>query len=315
MHLMIPHASAVGEAAAHTLGELALPNLARLLPLLTPVGAVLGSDEYSFNTPFELALAELRGCQADDGCLPTAAWARQTGQTTQAPPEANAWALLTPIHLSVGSDQITALPPQALALSETESRAFFDSLAELWPQAEGWHSQWLGPHQWLIAHPSFAELRSASLERVLHRNVDIWMPQARRLRTLQNEVQMLLHGHALNEAREAAGGLALNSVWISGCGLERGAPLPADLQIEDSLREPLLAGDWQTWSEAWVRLDAGPIATCLDQLGRGHMPLRLTLCGERFARSWVLQERPRLRKLWQSLLAPRADIASTLGAL
>ncbi|WP_310388049.1 hypothetical protein [Roseateles sp.] len=312
MHLMIPHASAVGEAAAHTLAELNLPNLAQLLPLLTPVGAPLGSDEYSFNTPFELALAELRGCPATDGCLPTAAWALQASGSSAA-----AWALLSPLHLSVGAEQITALPPQALALTERESQAFFNSLAELWPAAEGYTSQWLGTHQWLIAHPSFAGLRSASLERVLHRNVDIWMPEARRLRTLQNEVQMLLHGHPLNEAREAAGALALNSVWISGCGANdsHSQPLPADLQIEAVLQEPLLAGDWQAWSQAWLRLDAGPVAALLAQAKQGEGAPRLTLCGERHAQTWALGPRPRLLKLWQALLPPRADVARSLLAL
>ncbi|MDC8773890.1 hypothetical protein [Roseateles albus] len=311
MHLMIPHASAVGEAASHTLGELTLPHLAELLALLTPVGAPIGSDEYSFNTPFELALAQLRGAPAvEDGCLPTAAWGRAKDA---AGPEA--WAQLSPIHLSVGSDQITALPPQALALTEAESQAFFNSLAELWPADEGWAAQWRGSDQWLIAHPSFAGLRSASLERVVQRNVDPWMPQARRLRTLQNEVQMLLHGHPLNEAREAAGALSLNSVWISGCGVASGGPLPADLQIEEGLREPLLAGDWQAWSEAWVRLDAGPVAALLARAKQGETGLRLTLCGERLARSWSLKPRPRLQRLWQSLRSSRSNTASILGAL
>ncbi|MCV2354384.1 hypothetical protein LNV09_09425 [Paucibacter sp. B2R-40] len=310
MHLMIPHASAVGEAANHTLGELNLPHLAQLLPLLAPSGPVLGSDEYSFNTPFELALAQLRGCQAADGCLATAAWSLQERLAAS-----TAWALLTPIHLSVGSDQITALPPQALALTEAESRALFKSLSELWLDTEGWASQWLGPYQWLIAHPSLADLRSASLERVLQRNVDIWMPEARRLRSLQNEVQMLLHGHPLNEAREAAGALPVNSVWISGCGVNRGGPLPTDLQIEEALREPLLAGDWQAWSQAWVELDSGPVAALLAQARRGDAGPRLTLCGERHARTWTLQPRPRLQRFWQSMSTPRADTAKTLGAL
>ena len=314
MHLMIPHASAVGDAATHTLGELNLPHLAELLPLLTPFGAPLGSDEYSFNTPFEWALAEVRGCQATDGCLPTATWGL-TADSAGHDSWALAWALLTPIHLSVGSDQITALPPQALALTEAESQAFFNSLAELWPAAEGWAAQWRGSDQWLIAHPSFAGLRSASLERVVHRHVHVWMPQARRLRTLQNEVQMLLHGHPMNDAREAAGALALNSVWISGCGVASGGPVPADLQIEHGLREPLLAGDWQAWSEAWVRLDAGPVAALLARAKQGETGLRLTLCGERFSRSWALTPRPRLQRLWQSLRASRSNTANILEAL
>lgn len=308
MHLMIPHASAIGEACAHTLGELALPQLSRLLGLLKATGQPLGSDEYSLNTPAELALAALRG--ADSGPVPTAAWlARQQGLDGDA-----AWALLTPLHLSVGSDQITALAPEALALGAEESRAVFDSLAELWPQNEGWQAHWLSPGQWLIAHPSLTGLASASLDRVVLRNVDTWMPEARRLRTLQNEVQMLLHRHPLNAGREARGALVLNSVWISGCGVASGGELPADLQIIDTLREPLLAGDWAAWAEAWQALDAGPIAALLKHAQAGA-PLRLTLCGERFAQTYELPERGSLRQLWQRLLPARAHAARLLEAL
>jgi len=199
-------------------------------------------------------------------------------------------------------------------------------LAELWPAAEGWQSHWLTPTQWLVAHPSLGGLSSAStrsrlallkpprLDRVLARSVDAWMPEARRLRTLQNECQMLLHGSPLNEAREARGELALNSVWISGCGVARGAELPADVQIDERLRAPLLAGDWAAWAEAWGALDAGPVATLLAQ-ARGGAAARLTLCGERFAQTYAPPELGALQKLWRSLVPPRADAARLLEAL
>lgn len=313
MHLLIPYASATGDAASHTLAELPLPHLSELLGQLKPEGEALGSDEFSLNTPLELALAQLRGCTAPDGQLPTAAWDAPALPAT----EPQAWARLSPIHLAVGSDQITALPPESLALGEAESQEFFAALAELWPAAEGWSSHWLNSNSWLIAHPSLAGLSSASLDRVLHRHVDSWMPKPRRLRTLQNEVQMLLHEHALNQEREARGALALNSVWISGCGVDAGSrALPEGLQMEHSLREPLLGGDWQAWSRAWTQLDAGPIAQLLAQARQADAePIRLTLCGERFAQHWHLPARPRLQRLWQSWLPPRADTAALLGAL
>ncbi|MEJ6005584.1 hypothetical protein WG899_08505 [Paucibacter sp. AS339] len=313
MHLMIPYASATGDAAAHTLAELPLPHLSELLALLRADGSALGSDEFSFNTPYELALADLRACRAEAGCLPTAAWA----STAPEGPGDRAWARLTPIHLAVGSDQITALPPESLSLSEAESQQFFDSLAELWPADEGWQARWQGSNCWLIAHPSLAGLASASLDRVLHRHVDSWMPSARRLRTLQNEIQMLLHGLPLNHERESRGALPLNSVWISGCGVDSGSkPLPKDLHIDECLREPLLAGDWQSWSRAWVQLDAGPVAQLLAQVqAGGQEPLTLTLCGERLSQTWRSQPRPRLQALWQRWLPPRANTATLLGAL
>lgn len=309
MHLMIPHASALGEACAHTLGTIALPQLSALLGLLKPAGPRLGSDEYSLNTPIELALAAQRGGVAA-GPVPTAGWlAREQGLDPTL-----AWALLTPIHIAVGSDQITALPPEALNLDAAESRAFFDALAELWPAAEGWSAHWVAPTQWLVAHPSFAGLASASLDRVVLRHVDTWMPEARQLRTFQNELQMLLHREPLNEAREARGALALNSVWISGCGVASGGELPAEVQIESRLREPLLAGDWAAWAEAWAALDAGPIAALLAQVRR-EQPAQLTLCGERFAQTFTLPARSGLGRLWQRLLPPSADAATLLEAL
>jgi len=127
---------------------------------------------------------------------------------------------------------------------------------------------------------------------------------------------MLLHGQALNEAREARGALALNSVWISGCG--RAGPgeraLPADLQVDERLRAPLLAGDWAAWAEAWTALDAGPLAELLRRARAGE-PLRLSLCGERHARSYGPRPAGGLRALWQRLSPPRADTARALEAL
>ncbi|WP_077037763.1 hypothetical protein, partial [Pelomonas sp. KK5] len=219
MHLTIPYASDLGEACAHMLGELALPRLSELLGLLEAAGAPLGGDEMSPDTPFEQQLAALRG--AAPGPVPTAAWlARDLGLDPKA-----CWALLTPIHLSVGTDQVTALDPVALNLDVSESRAIFESLAELWPEGEGWLSHWVAPTQWLIAHPRLAGVRAASLDRVVQRGVEPWLPEARALRTLQNEIQMLLHRNPHVEALEAAGRLAPNSAWVSGCGVASGGAL------------------------------------------------------------------------------------------
>jgi hypothetical protein len=310
MHLMIPYASAASEEARHCLRELALPNLSALLGRLTPEPETLGEDEYGLHTPQELALARLRGIGPDDSRpLPCAAWLREQSQ----PRDGQAWALLTPLHLSVGTDQVTALGPRHLALELAEARAFVEALAPLFPASEGWACELLTPDQWLVAHPSLDALASASLERVLDRSVSSWMPEARALRLLQNEIQLMLHGLPLNVAREARGALPLNSVWISGCGIGRGQVLPADLDQPLSLREPLLSADWPAWMEAWRALDAGPLAALLR--AAATQPVRLTLCGERHARSWSGAPAQGWRKLRQALLPPSADAAGTLEAL
>ena len=288
MHLLIPHASALGEEAAEALAALNLPNLAALLGTMQPE-ARLGSDEFSADMPHELALAALRG----EAMPAVAAWrAAELGFPGDRP-----WALLTPLHLAVSLDQVAAHAPM---LSEADSRALFESLAELWPTGEGWLSHWAGPSEWLVSHESLAGIASASVDRVVQRNIAPWLPEARRLRSLQNEVQMLLHTHPLNEER----GMPINSVWISGCGTSSHA-LPADVKVDMRLRAPLLAGDWPAWQNAWRALDA-------------ELPAveRITLCGERFAQTFgPTAPNGLFKRMWQQISPPRADIHALLGGL
>jgi hypothetical protein len=290
MHLMIPHASALDEAARHALGSLALPNLAAQLSRLTP-SATWGSDEFSPQPPHHTALAALRG-QAEPSA---AAWA--AGDTTLA------WAELTPIHLAVGTDGVDVLPPGALRLGESEGAHFASLLRDLWPEAEGWQWRVLDATRWLIGHASALDgLSGPAIERAAGRPIEPWLPQSRLLRRWQNEAQMLLHNHPLNEAREARGEHAVNAVWIGGIGRASGTA-PA-VTVDARLTEPLLNGDLAGWAEAWQRLDAGPLAQPLTSL---------TLCGERLARrfdSQPLSMLERLRRRWQ---AP--DVAGVLEAL
>jgi hypothetical protein len=49
-------------------------------------------------------------------------------------------------------------------------------------------------------------------------------PDGRQWRSLLNEIQMLLHDHAVNLAREARGALAINGLWLWGGGRVAGTP-------------------------------------------------------------------------------------------
>lgn len=291
MHLMIPHASALDEAARHAFAGLALPNLAAQLARLSPADC-WGGDEFSPLPPHHVALAALRG-QAEPSA---AAWAVDAG------PEL-AWALMTPVHLSVGTDGVDVLPPAALNLSESDAARFAALLRELWPEAEGWQWRLLEATRWAIGHATALDgLHAASIERAAGRPIEPWLPESRVLRRWQNEVQMLLHGHALNEEREARGEPVVNSVWIGDIGRSNGKR--ADVDVDARLTEPLLNGDLAAWAEAWQRLDADPLAQPLDSL---------TLCGERFARRFTAQPLGLVEKLRRKLKTP--DVAAVLEAL
>jgi len=279
MHLLVPFASALSEAGRHTIRDLNLPNLERLLGRLQPAERH-GSDEYSLTPPHEASLAAARGWQGGAGALPFAAHAAHADGIEVLD---LAWGQLTPVHWHVGRDEILLTDPESLQLEEAESRALLDAVRELF-ESEGFALAWGAPLRWYAAHESFAELPTASLDRVVGRNVDRWLPagrEARLLRRLQNEVQMLLYAHPINEAREARGALAVNSFWLSGCGRWQES-LAEPVQIDERLRAPLLGEDWAAWAEAWRALDAGPLAALAAAAERGE-PVTLTLAGERFA--------------------------------
>jgi len=309
MHLLIPHASAQEPQVHAALRELDLPALAQLLGLLT-VTDTLGDDEHSLVPPHELALARLRGVQ--EGLPPVAAWRLRDAGV--APGDA-AWALVTPLHLAVGTDQVTALGPATLGLTDDESRDFLSALAPLvFPAEEGWATHWLDGETWAVSHPSLADQEAASADRILNRAVETWMPRGRRLRTLMNELQMVLHDLPLNQARDSRGLRPVNAAWISGCGRDRGSALPADLLVATPLRTPMMTGDLYAWSEAWKALDAGLLSEALHHV-RGGGALQLTLCGERSARRWERRQAGGWQRLKERFAPQQVRVADALEAL
>ena len=297
MHLLIPFASALSDAASQVLRDLPLPNLSQLLVRL-PLAQRDDGDAASFSPPHERARAAAAGWHGADGCLPFAAQAASRDGIDVGD---LAWGLVTPAHWVVGRDHVTLADPAALQLGDAESRAAFGAVRELF-ESEGFRFEWGAASRWYAAHESLADLSCASLDRVIGRNVEAWLgsgatpnSQARLMRRLQSEVQLLLYPHPLNDDREQRGELTLNSFWLSGCGRFQ----PDDggaVQVVESLRKALLADDWAAWADAWCALDAGDIAQCLSAARAGH-DVALTLCGERGAHRF--ESAP--QNLWQRL--------------
>jgi hypothetical protein len=311
MHLLIPFAAPWSDAGRQALATLELPELSALLAGAAEPTLDTG-DETSLSPPHERAHARALGLAGADGLIPWGAWQAQAdGIAVQTPPDLD-WGLLSPVHWHVGSDQVTLLDPDALMLDEAASRELLDALRELFTR-EGCVILYGAPTRWYLAHESLAELATASLDRVIGRNIDPWLPPARssapaRLwRRLQNEAQMRLYTHALNDERESRGLLTVNSLWLSGCGPRQEVAGAAELVLDQRLRGPALAEDWEAWMAAWRTLDAGPIAAL------GQRPATLTLCGERSAATWKL----RPRSTWQALIGRwrRADSRRLLESL
>ena len=313
MHLLVPFAAEDSQACRQVLGDLSLPNLERLLALLVAEARDDG-DAASFSPPHERALAAARRWHGGDGLLPFAAHAAAgDGVATGA----HAWALLTPSHWMLASEGATMLDPALLALDEHDSRALFASAGALFA-SEGFEVAWGGAERWYAARADLEHYATASLDRVVGRSVEPWLrprgdaPRATAalIRRLQSEAQLVFHAHEVNERREERGALVVNSFWLSGCGRQQAVDGDDAPEVVETLRAPLLAGDWTVWADAWRALDAGAIARLLAA-ARSGAATTLTLCGERSAARFALQP----RSLWQRLRGTRVAARDLLASL
>ena len=323
--LIVPFASTLSPTLRQALVGLDLPNLAALAAraqahLLPDDGVDPQAPELSLSPPHERAFARAMGWQADDGRVPLAAWWAARAGLPGAEDPALGWARLTPAHWQLGTEQVSMLDPALLHLDEAASRALWQAVRELF-ESEGFALHWLTPQAWLLSHPVLADLACASLDRVVGRNVDLWLPadpRARLVRRLQNEVQMLLYTHPLNAAREARGDLPVNSFWLDACGAlppagaaevfapptrpgGSGDAPAAGPRVDDRLRAAALADDGPAWAQAWQALDAQALGPVRQRLRQGQAE-QVVLCGERHA--LALQLRPagwwrELRARWR----------------
>jgi hypothetical protein len=305
-HLLIPYAASASPGCQQALQALALPHLDRLLARLSPHPLQSDSgEETSFSAPHERALARALGLPFDDdGRIPWAAWHRhQHGQSTNG----DAWAFVTPCQWQVSTDHVTLRGPDQLALDDAASRALL-AIVSPWFAEDGITLHYDQPTRWLASSPLFADLATASLERVLQRDVRAWMPDAKEARTLHrlhSEMQMLLYTHAFNDERSERGLPVINSFWVHGTGvLPVPAPSPASTPtVPATLRDAAVNEDWRAWAAAWTALDAGPVAGLLRTAESGT-PVQLTLCGERNALDFHTAPRT-LAQRFQSLFRPQ----------
>ena len=218
MLVLIPHlfpSARLLEAAAQ---DLHLPSLQTLLARGTRQPCPAEGVEAALCEAFGIArqqdwpLAPIT-LEADGGAAGSAYWLRAD-----------------PVHLQVMRDRIVLAGSDVLSLSCEEANALADAISqhfggELNPQP-------LHPQRWYLQFQEAPQLTTTPLSVAVGRDIDPLLPQggdALRFRTRLNELQMLLHGHPVNLAREARGELPVNSLWLWGGGhrpATRGIPAP-----------------------------------------------------------------------------------------
>ena len=315
-HLLIPFAAVSSEAATQYLQDLKLPNLRQLLDVLTLVDSDIGTEE-SFSPPHERAFARAQGLPVVDGSIP---WAAQKAmsfglENAQILP----WSFVTLCHSVVGMGSMTMEDPDQLNVSEAESRQLFADMAPYFLE-DGLTLHYVEPKLWLCRGEPLCGVRTASLDRVIGKDLRDWQPadgEAAKLRRLQNEMQMMLYTHTVNDARSRVNAAVLNSVYFHGNG-ELGGELNGELNGElsgssgkvnikittsvnmpRSLADAALKEDWPAWAKAWEQLDATVCADLLKRVQAGES-VTLTLCGERSALTCEVRPKSTLERIKSS---------------
>ena len=169
-----------------------------------------------------------------------AACARRRGSRERSRPApalgaASVW-MATPVHLvtslaSLHLDRRSVLYPGAseqLALVEDFGRTFEGSGFQL-DMLEGGGMLLFGPVSLPAQTQEPARAMGESLAEALPRG-----PGAAALRKMGGEIEMWLHGHALNQAREGRGELTVTALWLWGGGAADPPLLAADQGDPDS---------------------------------------------------------------------------------
>ncbi|CAH2782874.1 MAG: Regulatory protein, RpfE type [Candidatus Burkholderia crenata] len=225
LHLLLPFALPSAADAATVLHKLDRPALDRLLARATLDERVIGED-FQRTLPHERWIArqfgvvnEAHGQAADEAPLAPymlLADGETPGDTT--------WAYVEPVHVRIARDHLVLIDPATLGMDDQEARTLFDVVKPLIEDL-GLTIQAPQPARWYVAGPNLGTLAGTSPLRASGRNIEIWLPheagtgeRSRAWMKLQNEVQMAWFEHPLNEAREARGLPAINSIWLHAQG-------------------------------------------------------------------------------------------------
>lgn len=147
------------------------------------------------------------------------------------------WLRADPVHLRVMRDRIVLADSAAIDLTREEADALALTIGQHF--GDDLKPLPLHPRRWYLRYTQAPHLVTTPLSVAVGRDIDPLLPQgadAMRFRAELNELQMLLHDHPVNQAREARGELPVNSLWLWG-----GGHAPA----AHSARVPIYTGDFE----------------------------------------------------------------------
>jgi hypothetical protein len=237
LHLLIPFALPPAAVASTALAGLATPALDKLVARATAGVTVIGED-FQRTLPHERWVAKRFGAVgsgavgssiAPDDEAPLAPYMLLADGGT---PGDAAWACVQPVHVRIAHDHLVLIDPASLELDHAEAASLYAAAKPLIEEL-GVRVEAPTPTRWYFSGDAFGSLAAASPLRASGRNIEIWLPheagsgqRSRAWMKVQNEVQMAWFEHPVNEAREARGLPAVNSIWLHAQGTLRPVQSP-----------------------------------------------------------------------------------------
>lgn len=346
LHLLLPFALPSAADASTALHDLRSPALDKLLARATLVERVSGED-FQRTLPHERWVARQFGAVASNATddAPLAPYMLLADGGT---PGGDEWACIEPVHVRIAHDHLVLIDPSALDLTDHDATQLL-AVAKPLIEELGVRVEAPCPRRWYLTGEVLGKLAGASPLRASGRSIEIWLPhdahsgqRSRIWMKLQNEVQMGWFEHPVNEAREARGLPAVNSIWLHAQGAAqpvrspfarvlsdapatRGLALAASVETAaapssfkalpplgtgttlvelNPFAVPFIAQDWAGWQAALDALEHGWFAPALEALDTGRLgTLALTLAGDTGSVT-LTATRGDLRKFWRRRVLP-----------
>jgi hypothetical protein len=335
LHLVLPGLLWPGAQTAAPAAGLALPALERLL----------GHARMRREPPTDVQSWLLRHFGLDAQTVSVATLRRLGEEPTPSTADAH-WLCADPVNLSFAREHLILADAATLAITPAEAAALIEALNQLFADVGCFEA--ITPERWYLRPQTPARARFVPLAEATGRPVARCLPEgedARDWQRLVSEVQIVLHNHPVNRAREDAGLPLVNSLWLWGggvlpgsirspchtvqastpetrglaraAGIEPQQPLLAGalaaptLSVLDTLARPALHLDLDAWRDALVALEQQWCAPLLDALRAGRLKsLQISAPGERATLEFGIAARD-LWKFWQR---PRSldDLHKTL---
>lgn len=230
------------------------------------------------------------------------------------PGDDGVWMHADPVHLSARGAELFLTAGEAIGIEALEATALVARLNEFFHD-DGLEFRMLRPDRWVLrTRTAGGDLRTTALSAAHGRAIDPLLPRgdgALPWLRLLNEAQMLLHGHGVNEAREARGLPGINSLWFSSPGVRAVPPAPTFDAVLSA--DPVTTGLGRA---AALRVEAtsAPLASAIAAATRGRALVQVMHCWEAAAMADATAWGQALATLDADGLAP-AILALRAGAL